>query len=749
MKKDKTSASLLFLLAVPLLGAEDRTQPENLVMEPLKVSATRLENSPFAQPYSFHRLDRASIDMENSRTLTDTADRAPGVAMQKTAANQASPFIRGLTGEQTLLMFDGVRLNNALFRPGANQYAALLPAEAVDSVDVILGSGATIMGSDGLTGAMDFRLAPAGRDAAKASSPYFKARAASAESAIGGAAGVDGRSGKWAYTVEGSREESGNLKGGKDSGSRLSGSSSAQDDIPNTAYDQFSFGTRLSRSLGPDDNAIELSLGRVQQNKAPRPDGYVENSGVSTRLSRYYDPQRFDYLHLRHNSAPLGPMGRLRTTLWLHGQHEKQFREDLQGSGASARYRMRSYEDSVSTLGADLQFSRASGRHEFAYGLTAYRDDIDASYASFRSPAGNISPAAAIPFESSASTPGQATVPDGSEYTGTGVFVQDSLSLSGKWGLLAGLRHDRSGWKIPITADRPGYASGGNTTVDGDDDALCASLRLSYVPAKHFLIFLGAGQGFRAPTVSDLAGIQDRASAASGGQGPQIQGNPGLSSERSLSLEWGVKYEKEKDRASLSLFRTNLDDLIQIRYADLDNDGRFTSADEAKMVNAESGIIQGAELASDIGDDCGLPGHKRLSFFQSTSFVMGEADVPQKSGALATEHISKANQLFGRFGVKFEDTRSWYALVQSRWAGRYDRPAPGDATDTRHTTAGTSDGSMPGWAALDLKAGWHSPDGLRRLDFGLENLFNATYRQVGSGTDGPGLNLVVGAMIRI
>lgn len=76
-----------------------------------------------------------------------------GVFVQKTNHGGGSKFIRGLTGNQTLL-FDGIRLNNSIYRYGPNQYLNTVDVFIIDRMEVAKGISSVQYGSDGLGGAL-------------------------------------------------------------------------------------------------------------------------------------------------------------------------------------------------------------------------------------------------------------------------------------------------------------------------------------------------------------------------------------------------------------------------------------------------------------------------------------------------------------------------------------------------------------------------------------------------------------------
>lgn len=265
--------------------------------EVITITATQLSLDPFEQPYAFYQHDRAEIDEATGRTPLDRIDYGPGVIIQHTAPAQTSPYIRGLTGKQSLLLFDGVRLSHATMRGGPNQYSALIPDMSIDGIDVILGSSGVVTGSDGLTGAIDLRLAPAGRGVGKAASPWLGLRVDAANGSQT-AVGIDGEPGDWRYSLEVSSDDFHDRVGGHDAVDNVFGAGrTAYEGIPNTAYTQWAAAGRMAYD-GLADQTIELSGGRTSQQDARRPDGYFENSGVEGRISRYYDPETFSYSNL-------------------------------------------------------------------------------------------------------------------------------------------------------------------------------------------------------------------------------------------------------------------------------------------------------------------------------------------------------------------------------------------------------------------------------------------------------------------
>ncbi len=715
------------LLALPAIAQEPETNAvarPATELSPVVVTGTRLERDPVEQPYALYRISDTELAQRMGRTALDRMNYGPGIFIQRTAPNQASPFIRGLTGEQTLLMLNGVRYSHAMMRPGPNQYAALIPDMSVAAIDAILGSSSTVNGSDGLTGALDYRLAPAGRGVSSTASPWFETRV---DTGNGGTLqfGVDGVTDQWAYSLEFSGTKYHDRVGGKDFEDHIFfREDSDSDRIPNTAYEAAAAGFRLAY-FGWQDHLLELQAGHARQMDAPRPGGYAQNSGKKDRLYRFFDPQALSYLQLRDRWEVGSPMiERVQTTFWLHQFAEEQFRSSVRDSGTpDERIRRREYDDTINVIGGDLQLTTLLGaqeQHELTYGGTLIHESTANDYRELRTPAGSTDTALLSPYKPE-DWSNKTTVSDDSSYMTLGLFLQDDWQIAKGFSLLIGTRYSRHEWSFG--------------DVDGNADDVTGSLRgLWQLNPSHWL-FAGASRGFRAPNLSNLDGLVDR-----GSSGDAAKGNPNLDPEISFSYEAGWRWQDGRNNMAITAFQTDIDDLIQ---RDFGGSGEFT--------NIEGADISGVESAWDIGMDLGAM--RRLALVGAISLVDATRDIPVEGGGTIEDNISRANRIYGRLGLKYEQNRNWWGLVQTRWHDDYDdvatHPSNADADDVRLTIAGNPDGSMPGYAILDISCGWRSDDGLRHIGLFVENLADETYREPGSGADGVGRSFGMTAGVRL
>src|SRR5688572_2195092 len=134
--------------------AEDRLQDS--ILDEVIVTTHRDEREVFKVPYTAHVVTREDfLDRRSIRSLPDALRETPGVLVQKTSYGQASPFIRGFTGFRTLTLIDGIRLNNAVFREGPNQYFNTIDHLAVDRLDVVKGPSSVLYGSDAIGGTVN------------------------------------------------------------------------------------------------------------------------------------------------------------------------------------------------------------------------------------------------------------------------------------------------------------------------------------------------------------------------------------------------------------------------------------------------------------------------------------------------------------------------------------------------------------------------------------------------------------------
>ena len=86
-------------------------------------------------PDSVTTLNRRQIQERMAGQTPDLLEGTTGVYIQHTAHGQASPFIRGRTGKEIVMLVNGVPFNNSMFRGGPNQYYSSIGPDTIERIE--------------------------------------------------------------------------------------------------------------------------------------------------------------------------------------------------------------------------------------------------------------------------------------------------------------------------------------------------------------------------------------------------------------------------------------------------------------------------------------------------------------------------------------------------------------------------------------------------------------------------------------
>ena len=96
------------------------------------------------------------IQKISPQTSADLLATIPGIKVQKSQFGGGSPVLRGMESNRVLLVVDGIRLNNAIYRKGHLQNAITIAPNLLDRTEVVFGPSSVIYGSDALGGVIHY-----------------------------------------------------------------------------------------------------------------------------------------------------------------------------------------------------------------------------------------------------------------------------------------------------------------------------------------------------------------------------------------------------------------------------------------------------------------------------------------------------------------------------------------------------------------------------------------------------------------
>ncbi|GMV81122.1 MAG: hypothetical protein AMXMBFR7_23060 [Planctomycetota bacterium] len=687
----------------------DPGQPPAAEPKTIEVTVTAVATKSEQQPYEVPNQvgvvtsDEITERLQSSASFVDALKEQPGTFIQKTGPGQGSPYIRGFTGFRNLLMIDGVRFNNSVFREGPNQYWATIDPLFIDRIELLRGPGSSLYGSDAVGGVVNAmsKSTDTWSDGTEVGGMVYY-RAASAE-----------RSHVGHVEVKGSHKDKvGFIFGGsfKDNDDYMAGGGVGQTELTSWQDGSLSGKVEYRPAKGHE---LTFYVDRFRQNDSPRTEQTVfsktwEGTSHGTQLKQEFDQNRLlSYLKYKLNDTGTDAIEEAEVTLSYQNTMEDVYRGDVNGAE-----RFASFE--VDTYGAQAQFkSRAPLFGLLTYGLDFYHDSIQSAEK-------RISAAGALSVRL------QGPVGDDGSYDLFGAYLQDEVDLFDRHlTLTAGGRFEyiateSEKFQNPDTGTRDDF--------EADWSSFVGSLRFLIRPdlnhGDHWHVFGGVQQSFRAPSYHDLTSFDSGAT--------QEIPSPDVEPEEFTTYELGFKTRYGDFEAESSYYYTFIHNQL-IR----EPTGDPGPPPVVVKRNGGKGYIYGAELAL------------RYTFFEDFqvwgNVTVTEGDIMQFDNNVPPvkrrQVVDRLIPVMSHMGFKYQPVgENWWVELHADVFSDANRRSFGNRADTRRFPP---DGT-PGFGVFGIRGGVKLLKDRLRISGAIQNIANSDYRIHGSGQNMPGINAILG-----
>jgi hemoglobin/transferrin/lactoferrin receptor protein len=709
-------------------GYEIKLTRKLFAIEEFVISANRWEQNKSEVPNKITSVLKPVAELHNPQTAADLIAISGEVFIQKSQMGGGSPMIRGFATNRVLIVVDGVRLNNAIYREGNIQNVISLDPSAIDATEIIFGPGATIYGSDAIGGVMDFHtkkaLVTTGNKLFIKADAFTRFATANKEKTSHFDLNIGGK--KIAFLTSISYSDFGDLRMGSrkhpeytrpeyvmNNGMKDSVMTNSRPNIQYfSGYNQLNTMNKLRFKIS-DNFDIVYSNHYSKLSDVPRYDRLIQyRSGKLRYGDWYYGPQ-------------VWMMNSLQTTVKL----KNRFFDELKTTFAQQNYRESRHDrnfgagaineqsDKVGILSANLDFDKklADDKHLIYYGFEYVINDIE-------------SDAHKRDISSGELTPAVSRYPDGkNRYLSMAAYAGYKNNISDKITLNSGLRYnyitlnstivDNSFYNVPFT------------TISMSNGALTGAAGIVYRPVEKMQVNLNLSTGFRAPNLDDVGKIFDPV------PGVVVVPNTSLKHEYAYNIDLGIS----KDFAGflhidLTGFYTLLNNAM-VRH-----DYLFNGQDSIvyKGITSKVQAITNASYAQVYGAHINLQANVTDQFSVRSSLTITKG---YEEGRIPLRH---AAPLFGSTHLVYTTSKLTADLYLVYNGSRKYEDMPPSESEKPYMYATDSNGKpwSPGWMTLNCKATYNFTKWIV-INAGVENILDLRYRPYSSGIVAPGRNFII------
>ncbi len=718
---------------------------ESIGLDEITVSTNRLKENPRQISNTFERISAKEIAMSKASNSADLLEKSSQVYVQRSQAGGGSPVIRGMEANKVLLVVDGVKMNNAIYRGGHLQNVISIDPSILDNLEIVYGPGSLVYGSDALGGVMHFQTRNPKFSSSKKvlfeANTNVQYHTANNSRRLHFDLGIAQQ--KWSSLTSFTSSDFGTLKIGKQ-GTKDYPDWGYQDEyivfweaegidtilqnaqshkIKNTWYSQWDLLQKFNFKLG-DKKVLGINAQYSTSSNIARNDRLNDYSGGELKFAQWdYGPQKRGMLSMSFRDA--------KSNLFYDQSSVILATQIIEESRLKRRYQADWQSNQIESLdiwSLNLDARKAlSLRNSFQYGFEWTRNDVES-----------------VAFEKNIFMEGEerqilSRYPNGeNRMSSYGIYVKDKWILSEKLIWTNGLRYSLT--QLDASYEQSDFIDLPVNEFSYSKSALNFGSGLRYNANSNNALSINLSSGFRAPNLDDVAKYfspDDRILVVpnadidpeyiySADIGYELRGKN--KSESNIDRN---KNQEEKFRIGINLYGSFIQNLIRRSpFPVAGQDSIFFDSEMHALyanVNAENAVIYGASINASYSIAKGLELIQQLSY--TKGIELGKN--------LPLGHIPP---IYGQTGLAFKST-SWNINLNCRYnaAKKIENYSPyNEDKNSEATVEGT-----PAWATLNFSMNYQ-PRKKVGLHFGIENIFDQHYRPFSSGISAPGRNFILG-----
>ena len=675
--------------------------------------------------------DKNAINQQSN--TGDILIQSGQVFVQKSQSGGGSPVIRGFEASRVLLMVDGVRLNNAIFRGGHLQNIITIDNMILDRVEVIYGPSSTLYGSDALGGVVNmFTKKPILTTTTNwKTNANLIQRYASGQNENRTHVDVNIANNKWAYLTSFTYGSFGDLRQGAnrsatypDFGKRTfyvvreAGADvvKVNEDVNVQKLSGYQQTDLLQKVLyKPNENSEHLlNIQISNSSNINRYDRLTETSiGLPVYAEWYYGPQIRNLISYKYTATKLpGYFSDLMVTSSF---------QDIEESRISRRYNTTAKDfrfERVHVLGVNADLLHKQSNGEIHLGAESYTNFVQST-------------AERLNIATNALSRITTRYSDGpTKMSYNALYLQQTKQLDAHWVLNNGIRFNLVQLDARF-ADTTLMHFPFNRAIQ-NNTAVTGNLGIAYNGENGYRATAGLSSGFRSPNVDDLTKVFDTKT------GYVVVPNKDLKPEYTYNAEINISHTGNIASWGASVFYTWFNNAIVVsKY-------NWNGQDNIMYQNVLSAVYAPQNQASAKLYGFNLNG--KLKLFYNTqlhgTYTYTKGTYNNGITSMPLDHIPPA---YGRVGLKkgAEKFNVEGFILFNGWKRKNDYNLNGEDNEQYATPEG-----MPSWMTVNFSS-YYTPNKKLSLGVQIENIADKNYRYFASGISAVGRNFIVSCRVSL